>query len=906
MEAMANAIRHFELVPGVEGVPRFDYDPIIYDDSEFDPVPFGSNNDFMQTILARFYTYQFYKGELDIDAIDGLERDINWFKGLGVVDEESALKYLCSDRKAIYAYNAIDEFTKGDTFHESDRLQTFINARKRIWPSLASSPKSSYLEYKPGENSVVGVDKDNYLSSIRHLSMSDRSSYEDHSESVYSLDGAELPPIDSTLRQIINRNKELMRDGVNFICAYSGGKDSNLVLLSLLHSMIELKNAGEVVPELLISTANTMIENPHVHSAKMRYLSKIKLFAEMHDLPITVRSNEAAVLNSYPVTVIGARKLPQYASKSRECSIDLKIDPNEAAARDFTNEMMAKNPDAKIAVALGSRPLESVSRSANMAAQNAAPDRLVADKRGRLTYFPIYALTDSEVWEGLSRFSSDTSLSNKRPKPFIGFEKDMSELSSLYADAGGECVVFQPNLPDSALEGEDPLASSSIDGGGGCGARTGCILCTVVSADKSAANMIDAGHTYLANLNKCRDYIKHIEFDWSLRRSLIRSIDEFGFTKIKPDTLGYEASSKLLAGLVTADRDEKLRAERQQRLIDMGEIPDTEANRQMAKAQFELVTPEVIVHIEYLWSRYAQAESDYSALKLYHDVYDGYHSEYFDDVDFNNRVEKSPQKETFYLRAEPNWVAPQNAEFSGLRDILLEAMNETAYTSLVEYGVTKYSDKERALMEQTGLKAKGTFKDHESVYGKKPFLKIHHEKGKYGFNRDKIIDLITHGKADTMQMHATPGSNSMKDLLVVGEVVAPTSRLKAIDLELYRRDFWRKSGLNGSTSYQDLVMSDKALTQEDYEHETSELRNEKLSNESQMLMAELTYIENEHGQIDLFSVDSDDCQNIIKNEQHISENKKANSNLRRLERIEKKRIDAESAANSGSNLKFDF
>ncbi len=126
-----------------------------------------------------------------------------------------------------------------------------------------------------------------------------------------------------------------------------------------------------------------------------------------------------------------------------------------------------------------------------------------AKERGTTTYFYlIVEMGVPEVWDAIFGLSSPRSL-------------DRSLLEQLYRGASGECPIIK-----------SPVAPPCASG------RFGCWTCTVVRKDKSAAELIRAGHLELKPFLAFRNWLSRVsqrslENRWPTKRSGQKGLGPF-------------------------------------------------------------------------------------------------------------------------------------------------------------------------------------------------------------------------------------------------------------------------------------------------------------------------------------------------------------------------------------------
>jgi DNA sulfur modification protein DndC len=141
-------------------------------------------------------------------------------------------------------------------------------------------------------------------------------------------------------------------------------------------------------------------------------------------------------------------------------------------------------------VVLGTRRGESAQRDRSFAGQKKGGPYIQRQNEGGVNthlYSPIVDFQLHDVWSVLCDLPFPESI-------------DVSALASIYREGGGECPVVRET-------NDKPCAS----------ARFGCWTCTVVRRDRSAENMIEAGHTQLKPYHEFRRWLAENRNDRSMR-----------------------------------------------------------------------------------------------------------------------------------------------------------------------------------------------------------------------------------------------------------------------------------------------------------------------------------------------------------------------------------------------------
>ncbi len=275
--------------------------------------------------------------------------------------------------------------------------------------------------------------------------------------------------------------RELFAHSSQVVAAYSGGKDSTLVVhLALL----ALQAMGGGRPRLTVALVDTEVEIPRIIGQAIAFLEKVEYWAAAHHLPVETKVLRPDPHESFWVLLLG-KGYPAPTPFFRWCVKRLKVAPVRRYLRNLPGEVV---------VLLGSRQEESEARKRSIEKRRLG-DRWVAlegvpSARG---YLPIVDWTTDEVWEYLL----------KSGPPWGGH---YSELFGLYWDALDECM-FKPNSGTFTCNGR----------------RFGCWTCTVVKRDRTLENLAaTGGDGELPLLLDFKNYLREISRDPSMRTGVTR------------------------------------------------------------------------------------------------------------------------------------------------------------------------------------------------------------------------------------------------------------------------------------------------------------------------------------------------------------------------------------------------
>lgn len=248
-----------------------------------------------------------------------------------------------------------------------------------------------------------------------------------------------------------------------WIVAYSGGKDSTLLLQLVWESLLSLA-PEERRRQVHVIANDTLVESPVVIEHMKNSLKAIGKAASDANLPITTRISQPYIDQTFWVNVIGRGYIPP-TRNFRWCTDRMKIQPTNR----LITEILSQHK--RVVLLVGTRRSESQTRRRNMDRHGVAANKMnphSSIKNCRM-YAPLADLEDNEVWMVLMQ----------RKPPWGGSHRN---LITIYRNAGG---------------GECPLVLSKDDAPS-CGStspRFGCWTCTVVKKDRSMNGTIESGHS---------------------------------------------------------------------------------------------------------------------------------------------------------------------------------------------------------------------------------------------------------------------------------------------------------------------------------------------------------------------------------------------------------------------------
>lgn len=111
------------------------------------------------------------------------------------------------------------------------------------------------------------------------------------------------------------------------------------------------------------------------------------------------------------------------------------------------------------------------------------------------------------------------------------------------------------------------MAGNNANNSKACGARFGCVLCSIVDEDKSLEAQINIApqtYGYMEGGVRLRKFMRNTLFDFGLSRSnLGKHVDKDGFVALKAHDFSLDYRKSLLRYVLTIDALEQNRAYRE-------------------------------------------------------------------------------------------------------------------------------------------------------------------------------------------------------------------------------------------------------------------------------------------------------------------------------------------------------
>ncbi|MFL9936440.1 phosphoadenosine phosphosulfate reductase family protein [Paraburkholderia sp. RL18-103-BIB-C] len=358
-----------------------------------------------------------------------------------------------------------------------------------------------------------------------------------------------------------------------------------------------------------ITSADTTIDNPSTANFLHSLLEEVTMFVDDSGLPVEVHLTQPSLASQFVVQTIGRGTLVRTpengvrnGKRMRQCADSWKVQPQGRLRARLEKSAEVAGVREVISV-IGNRLDESQSRSIAMIARDEQAEVATRQASGSLSLSPLRDWTSDHVWEMLGCLADPSIL----PFPSSLAPSTITKLSDIYrAGNGGVCGVVM---------GESGARAA-------CGSRFGCAFCCVSGdRDKSMEFMVqEAEHAHLKPLNDFRNYLLAIQWDLSRRELVGRTISEAGYTRIQADTYRSGERLNMLRMILTIDANERERADVHSGELASGLIPDTEHNRELCEPQFEFVTPQQLVAIDFFLSMHHYAPHAFPALSVWHDV----------------------------------------------------------------------------------------------------------------------------------------------------------------------------------------------------------------------------------------------------------------------------------------------
>lgn len=287
-----------------------------------------------------------------------------------------------------------------------------------------------------------------------------------------------------------------LADNRPWVIGYSGGKDSNAIMILIYLALLGLPPELRKKPVFVVSS-DTLVETPKIIDHVNRSLRMIEAGAKRDKLPITCHKVMPKANNSFWSNLLG-KGYPAPTRSFRWCTERIKIDP----VSEFIKSQVSLFNE--VIVVLGSRSQESSSRAQVIKKHRIEGSDLAVHTSlsNAYIYTPIATWGLDDVWKiiRMCHLRTETLGEAVRHKweDKYGLEWE--------APWGGHNLYLWNLYKDSSAQGECPLVIDETTPS--CGSsRFGCWTCTVVTKDKAMESMILNGEEWMLPLLKYRDIL---------------------------------------------------------------------------------------------------------------------------------------------------------------------------------------------------------------------------------------------------------------------------------------------------------------------------------------------------------------------------------------------------------------
>lgn len=443
----------------------------------------------------------------------------------------------------------------------------------------------------------------------------------------------EVPSLEVRIAQCKKTILSLFEENTPVCVAFSGGKDST-VCCDLVLTVAQESVAAGIKPLVVITTGDTLAENPEVSELYRNELKKMSSYGKANGFRVITRIASPSLLSTWQLKVLSGRGLPSFAGMQTDCSTDMKIEPQARLRKQLFKSLREAGMKEPVTI-LGTRFEESEKRALKMKLRGERDDVPVPNADGDLILSPICDWSTDDVFEYLGTRGAE------------GGYSDFQDTLRIYAHSEGtSCAVVAAAIEEGMSKRRK----------GGCGTRTGCHVCQQ-STDQSLENLIkfDDRYSYAKGLNKLNTFIRNTRYDYSRRHWIGRTI-KGGYIAIAPDTYHPTMVRQIFRYMVQLQHDERQRAARER-----------------VYPKFTLFSDEMVLAIDAYWSLNGLA-MPFSAWVDVDDIVSGRVRYDIPDVELS-----PPQKmpETRFLYVGEEWDDTAEAsDLTGFRDAYQESLLE--------------------------------------------------------------------------------------------------------------------------------------------------------------------------------------------------------------------------------------
>lgn len=343
--------------------------------------------------------------------------------------------------------------------------------------------------------------------------------------------------------------------GYPIAVAYSGGKDSTLVVKAYIE-MLEALPAYQRVRPVHILSCDTGLEFPNIIENLVSNCQEIQEYALVKNLPVTVHLLQPEVSQKYFPLLVGLGYLPP-RRMTKWCVQRLKINVTQAIIRKLALEFEC------CIVVLGTRESESVSRSNSIRKHSNGNERY--NSRANMVKSDNQLQVIRQLVYQTIRYFSTNAVWNAFEKDGFPWGLGYSRMKKLYKDASGEC----PLVADTSKQGT-------------CGGRYGCYLCTLISEDKAMLSLLQNGYGWMKPIHDYRKFMISLAENPNMR-------EQFMYDR---------KSGKILKEKSQGGFNKKGRRLLFSKLMKLRELI---ARTKPADLQFEVISDEEIEQIQKYW-----------------------------------------------------------------------------------------------------------------------------------------------------------------------------------------------------------------------------------------------------------------------------------------------------------------
>jgi len=431
----------------------------------------------------------------------------------------------------------------------------------------------------------------------------------------------------------VNALLRLLQDLHPLAGGLSGGKDSSCVVSLMLEACRRLIEAGRPCPPVFVLHIDTLVESPAAKYIAEREIAKIRNYARQHSLPVEVLVGHPTLNSTFAMRVISGRALPSYPNLTGDCQLELKVIPARKLAADALQRAGAQATKPLVTI-IGTRSDESAARAVSTRERGETSECVWTNAKGELMLSPVLHWSTDDVFEHLGSCAAG----------LFRTYSDFAEVMQFYADAGGSSC---------AVVGELTSRANSKP----CGARSGCHVC-VRSSERTAHAMVASNpqkYRYLEPLLRFRNFLAGIQYDWSRRSMLRRTIDADGYIHAHADQFSPSTCEELLRYALFAQE---------------------EANRLGSPTKVSIVSIRELIGIDFYWSVRGMFPP-FHALKIYFDHEDGVDRREAPVI--SHAARKSPEPYLGKVYVGPDWDTDVHATLgvTGLRQPIWELFGES-------------------------------------------------------------------------------------------------------------------------------------------------------------------------------------------------------------------------------------